>query len=61
MIGPPSVSFSAATSSRERRIVVSPQLSTSPSSVSVVDTTYFGISLYRAKSSMSGHTALNDS
>jgi hypothetical protein len=45
MIGPPSVSLSAATSSSERRMVVSPQLSTKSSSVRVVETTYFGIAL----------------
>lgn len=45
MIGPPSVSLSAATSSSERRIVVSPQFDTRSSSVRVVETTYFGITL----------------
>jgi AraC-like DNA-binding protein len=40
MIGPPSVSLSAATSSSERRMVVSSQLSTKSSSVRVVETTY---------------------
>lgn len=45
MIGPPSVSFRAATSSSERRMVVRPQSDTRSSSVSVVETTYFGISL----------------
>ena len=45
MIGPPSVSFRAATWSSERRIVVSPQFETRSSSVSVVETTYFGIVL----------------
>jgi hypothetical protein len=37
--------LSAATSSVERRIVVGPHPSTSASSGSVLDTTYFGSSL----------------
>lgn len=45
MIGPPSVSLRAATSSRSRRMVVSPQLETSASSVRPLETTYFGMSL----------------
>ena len=61
MIGPPSVSFRAATSSRERRIVVGPQLSTRSASVRVVETTYFGMSLYSENSFMSGHTGLKAS
>jgi hypothetical protein len=43
--GPPSVSLSAATSSSERRTVVSPLLSTTSSSVRVVEATCFGIAL----------------
>lgn len=61
MIGPPSPSFSAATSSSERRIVVSPQFVTRSSSARVVETTYFGIARYPGNSAMSGHTGLKAS
>jgi hypothetical protein len=54
-IGPPSPSLSFATSAPERRIVVSPQPSTTASSESVEETTYFGSSLYAAWSCESRH------
>ncbi|SLJ82081.1 Uncharacterised protein [Mycobacteroides abscessus subsp. abscessus] len=47
-MAPPSVCFSSATCSVERRIVIGPQSSTSASSVRPVETTYLGSSLYAA-------------